>query len=95
MVDMVGNNVNLGDKVIYCSRSSKKLVIGYLLQILGPRKGVVDTNPDGLNIWIRAQEERSKRMEEKYPGESSFLVDPIKSFCGDKIVTSDQIFKIM
>lgn len=41
MVDMVGNNVNLGDKVIYCSRSSKKLVIGYLLKILGPKKALL------------------------------------------------------
>ena len=95
MVDMVGNNVNLGDKVIYSSRSSKKLVIGYLLKILGPKKGVVDKNPDGLKIWIQSQEERNKRMEEIHPGDSSWQVDPARSYCGDKIVTSDQIFKIM
>lgn len=86
MIDMLGNEVKVGDKVIYVSRSSKKLELGFLTKEIGPKKGIVDNNPDGLRRFI----ERFTGPGKYYHTED----EAYNSYVGNRTVISSQIFKV-
>lgn len=83
MIDMLGNEVKVGDKVIYSERFSKKLVLGYFTKEIGPKKGVVDRNPDGLKRYIEVN------STPDWPEDRCY-----NSYTGEKIVIPGQIFKV-
>lgn len=83
MIDMLGNEVKVGDKVIYSERFSKKLVLGYFTKEIGPRKGVVDRNLDGLKRFIEVNSALDWPEDRYY-----------NSYFGEKVVIPSQIFKV-
>ena len=87
MIDMIGQEVNINDKVIYVSRSSKELSIGYLIREIGPKKGIVHSTKleDYINCWKKYYEKKNIAYSEDELYECKF---------GDKTVVSKQIYKL-
>ena len=87
MVDMTGIEVNINDKVIYVSASSKELKMGYLISEIVPRKGIVDSTKfeDYVESWRRFYEKEGREYTEEELFECRF---------GDKVVIPKQIYKV-
>ena len=87
MVDMTGIEVNINDKVIYVSTSSKELKMGYLIREIGPRKGIVHSTKleDYIKTWKDFYNKKGISYTEEELLECKF---------GVKTVISKQIYKI-
>jgi hypothetical protein len=87
MIDMIGQEVYIDDKVIYTSTLSKELKIGYLIREIGPRKGIVYSKP--LREYIKTWKDYYDKKGISYTEE-----DLLECKFGDKTVISKQIYKI-